>query len=644
MPLSKLQFRPGINREQPDYTNEGGWFDGDKVRFRMGFPEKVGGWQRLFLTSFLGSCRSLHAWRALDDSGFVGVGTHLKFYVEQGGGYNDITPIRETTAAGDVTFAAVDGSAVITVTDTAHGAVQNDFVTFSGAVSLGGDITADILNQEYQIVEVVNSGSYRIQARTVSSIGSITAEGQLTPTLVNATSSDTGDGGASVVATYQINTGLDTSVSGTGWGVGPYSRAAWGEPAGASLVTDKLRLWSQDNFGEDLIINVRNGGVYYWDKSTSTPNVQRAVDISSLPGASDAPVIAKQVLVSDVDRHVIAFGCNPLGSSAQDPLLIRFSDQENAAEWTPRPTNTAGDLVIGSGSEIIQAVETRQQILVFTDTSLHAMQYLGPPFTFGINLISENITIMAPKAAVAVEDSVFWMGKEEFYVYTGSVQKLPCTVKDYIFSRFNLDQREKAFASVNSAFSEIWWFYPSIDSDNIDSYVVYDYEQNIWHYGSLIRTAWIDRGVDDYPIAAGRDGHLYYHEFGLDDGSTNPASPITAYIESSAFDIGDGYQFSFVDKIIPDVTFRTANFAAQQAQAPFVTMTMKARNAPGGSYLQVEDSTVTKVATIGIDQYTEQAFIRLRGRSLAFRIESDTAGVAWRLGSPRINVRPDGRK
>lgn len=644
MPLSKLQFRPGINREQTDYTNEGGWFDGDKVRFRAGLPEKIGGWLRLFQASFLGSCRSLHAWRGLDDSGLTGVGTHLKFYVEQGGGYSDITPIRETTAAGDATFAAVDGSAVLTVTDTNHGAVQNDFVTFSGAASLGGTITADILNQEYQIIEVIDSDSYRIQARTVSSIGQITVDGQLVPTLVAANASDTGDGGASVVATYQINTGLDTSVVGTGWGVGPYSRTAWGEPAAASLVTDKLRLWSQDNFGEDLIINARNGGVFYWDKSASTPTVLRAVNISSLAGASNAPTVAKQVLVSDVDRHVIAFGCNPVGSSAQDPLLIRFSDQENAADWTPTATNTAGDLVIGSGSEIIQAVETRQQILVFTDTSLHALQYLGPPFTFGINMISENITIMAPKAAIAVDDTVFWMGKEEFYVYTGSVRKLPCTVKDYVFSRFNLDQREKAFACINSSFSEVWWFYPSTESNNIDSYVAYDYEQQIWHYGSLDRTAWVDRGINDFPLAAGLDGHLYTHEFGMDDGSTNPSSAIDAYVESSAFDIGDGHQFSFVDKIIPDITFRTANFPASQSAQPSVRMTLKARNAPGGAYLQTDNALVTKVSTVDVDQYTDQVFVRLRGRSMSLRVESTEVGVAWRLGSPRINIRTDGRK
>jgi len=646
MPLTKLQFNPGINKETTSYSNEGGWFDCDKVRFRSGFPEKIGGWTRIFVKSFLGTCRALHVWRAKDDSEFVGVGTHLKYYIEQGGGYNDITPIRATTAAGDVTFSATLDSSTLTVTDTAHGAVQYDFVTFSGAVSLGGNITADILNQEYQIVEIVDDDNYKIQAREVATIDEITIDGVLTPTLVNANSSDVSGspgGGTATVGAYQINVGLDTSVVGTGWGVGPFNRGTWGSSASISLVTDKLRLWTHDNFNEDLLINVRNGGVYYWDRSASSATFNRAVDLSSLTGASDTPVAAKQVMVSNNDRHCIAFGVNAIGDTDIDPLLIRFSDQNNVADWTPTVTNTAGDLFIGSGSEIIQAIETRQQILVFTDVSLQAMQYLGPPFTFGLSLISENTTIMSPKSAVAVRDNVFWMGSEEFYVYTGSVQKLPCTVKDYVFSRFDFNQREKVFASVNSSFSEIWWFYPSTDStntsSNIDSYVVFNYEQNVWYIGSLARTAWVDRGIDTYPIAAGLDGHLYYQENGIHDGSTSPASAINAYIESSQFDIGDGYQFSFVDKLIPDVTFRSST-----ATTPSVKMTMKARNAPGGDYLKSDEETITKTASVPVEQFTNQAFVRLRGRSMAFRVESENTGVSWRLGSPRINIRPDGRK
>ena len=570
---------------------------------------------------------------------YIGLGTNDKYYIEEGQGYYDITPIRETTSAGDVTFAASDGSSTITVTDTNHGAVVGDFVTFSGAVSLGGLITANVLNQEYKINSIVGSNSYTITAREVNSVADITVDGVYTPVAVTANSSDSGNGGSSVVGAYQINTGLDTSVFGNGWGAGTWSRGAWNSAAVIDTLTDTLRLWSHDNFGEDLIINVYNGGIYYWDASAVTPLTTRAVPLSSLAGASNTPTVAAKVIVSDVDRHVIAFGANPLGSSVQDPLLIRFSDQENAADWTPSTTNTAGDLLIGSGSRIVTALETRQQILVFTDASLHVMQYLGPPFTFGINMISENVTIASPNSAIAIEDNVFWMGNNEFYTYGGAVQKLPCTVRDYVFSDFNQNQSEKVFAASNTSFSEVWWYYPSANSENVDRYVVYNYQQNIWYYGTLARGAWIDRGVEQNPIAAGLDGYLYTHENGFDDGSQNPATAISAYIESSQFDIGDGNNFSFVSRIIPDVTFRDSTVSS-----PSVTFTMKARNFPGGNYLQEDDSIVTKTATVPVEQFTNQANIRLRGRSMALRVDSNETGMTWRLGSPRMDVRQDGRR
>jgi hypothetical protein len=387
MPLTKLQFRPGVNRETTSYTNEGGWFDCDKIRFRFGTPEKIGGWERFSGQSFLGTCRALHPFVAVDGSSFLGVGTHLKYYINEGGGFNDITPLRATTAAGDVTFSAANGSSTLTITDTDHGANDFDFVTFSGAVSLGGTVTAEVLNQEYQISHVIGVDSYEVLAREVASLNTITVDGQYSPTLVIANASDTGDGGASVVGAYQATVGLDTTVSGTGWGAGLWSRSTWG--SGASLVAlgDTLRIWSHDNFGEDLIINVRNGGIYYWDKSTSSVPFERAVEMSQLAGADPTtPTIAKQVMISDRDRHVIVFGTDSQTEiGVQDPLLIRFSDQENPLVWAAQATNTAGDLRIGTGSEIITALETRQQILVFTDQSLHAMQYLGPPFTFGIH-------------------------------------------------------------------------------------------------------------------------------------------------------------------------------------------------------------------------------------------------------------------
>ena len=454
MPLTKLQFRPGVNRETTSYSNEGGWFDCNKVRFRFGTPEKIGGWQKLSNSSFLGTCRALHPFVALDGTNYIGVGTHLKYYIEEGGGYNDITPVRSTTSAGDVTFAAVDGSSLLTVTDASNGATEGDFVTFSGAATLGGVITAAVLNQEYQIVTIINANSYTVVARAVASLAEITVNGTYTPTPVVANSSDSGNGGGSIVGTYQVNVGLDTAVLGNGWGAGTWGRGTWGSGTDISAAGNKLRIWSHDNFGEDLIINARNGGIFYWDKSTNASSFLPAVAISDLSGAdSTTPTIAKQVLVSDRDRHIIAFGCDPQNNvGTQDPLLIRFSDQENPLVWESQATNTAGDLRIGSGSEIITAVETRQQILVFTDRSLHAMQFLGPPFTFGISLISENITIASPLSAIAVDDSVYWMGREEFYVYSGQVQKLPCSVRSYVFNDFNFEQTSKVTTGVNSSY------------------------------------------------------------------------------------------------------------------------------------------------------------------------------------------------
>lgn len=482
MPLTKLKFRPGINREVTSYSNEGGWYDCDKVRFRFGFPEKIGGWQKSSATNFLGTCRALHPWVALSGSRYLGVGTHLKYYINEGGGYSDITPIRATTAAGGVTFDAsantlsadindtqttisltsatgfpssgliqigseqmrytgVSGNdltgvtrgvnsttaaahssgaavncATLIVTSTAHGALAGDFVTFSGAVSLGSQITADVLNQEYEIVGVLTADTYIIEARTVATIAEITDTNGLNPTPVFADSSDSGNGGGAVVGAYQVSVGLDTTVTGTGWGAGPWSRGAWGSGTNLAVTGATLRIWSHDNFGEDLIFNVRDGGIYYWDASSGLTT--RGVALSSLSGATAAPTIAKKVLVSDRDRHVLAFGCDSqTNPGVQDPLLIRFSSQEDPAQWAADTTNTAGDLRIGSGSEIITAVETRQQIIVFTDVSLHALQYVGAPFTFGVQMISENITIAGPMTAIAVDDQVFWMGVSEFYMY-----------------------------------------------------------------------------------------------------------------------------------------------------------------------------------------------------------------------------------
>ncbi len=636
MPLTKLQFRPGINKEATSYSNEGGWFDCDKVRFRTGYPEKIGGWVKKGSNSFLGSARALHAWQTLTLDQFIGIGTHKKYYIEQGEAYYDITPVRLTTSAGDVTFSATNGSSTITVTDANHGAFVGDFVTFSGAVSLGGNITAAVLNQEYEIQSIVDTSNYTILAREVATLSQITVDGTYTPTQVNANSSDTGNGGSSTVGAYQISGGLDTGVGGNGWGAGTWGRLSWG--SGASLTIEGLlRLWTHDNFGEDLLINVRNDNIYYWDRTSGLTS--RAVKLDSLAGSSKAPTIATQVLVSDRDRHIIAFGCDPEDNiGTQDPLVIRFSSQESLTDWESLITNTAGELRLGSGSEIVCAVETRQQILVFTDVSIYTMQFIGPPFTFSINLISENISIRSPMSAIAVEDTVFWMGINEFYIFSGSVQKIPCSVKDFVFSDFNKGQAQKVFASSNGGYSEVWWFYPSSSSDEIDRYVIYNYEQRIWYVGSLARTAWMDRGVGEYPIAASTDGYLYDHENGKDDGSTSPVTAINAHIESSQMDIGDGNQFSFITRIIPDLTFRDSSDNST------ATLTLKTRNAPGGNYLNTESSSVVKSATVPVEQFTEDARVRLRGRSFALRVESSTVGVTWRLGSPRVDIRPDGRR
>jgi hypothetical protein len=631
MPLTKLQFRPGINREITSYSNEGGWFDCDKIRFRASFAEKINGWQRLGDSTFLGTCRALHLWRTLGLDTFLGVGTHLKYYIENGQAYNDITPIRETAAAGDVTFAAVDGSSTLTVTDVDHGAVAGDFVTFSGATSLGGTITADILNQEYQIASVVDEDTYTVIARSVASLQAITVNGEYTPTPVAANASDTLDGGAAVVGAYQITTGLDTSVFGTGWGAGPWSRGSWGSAATIDLLKDTLRLWTHDNFGEDLLFNVHNGGIFFWDSSGGLSN-NRGVAISDIAGSDLAPTIATQIMVSDVDRHVIAFGCDPLDNiGTQDPLLIRFSSQESLTDWRPTATNTAGDLRIGSGSKIVRAVETRQQTVIFTDTSLHAMQFLGPPFTFGIQKISENVTIQSPNAAVAVDDRVFWMGRNEFYIYEGTVNRLPCTVRDYVFDDFNFDQAEKTFAAANTANSEIWWFYPSLNSSENDRYVIFNYLEQVWYYGTLARTAWIDRGVEQKPIAASTDYRLYEHEVGFDDGSTVPSSPIEAFVQSSPIDLGDGEQFVFMRRLIPDVDFRNS-----AANDPSIDVTTRVRNFNSGNYLRTTTSTV--------DENTEQVHLRLRGRQFTVQVGSDGLEVGWRLGSLRYDLRQDGRR
>jgi len=553
---------------------------------------------------------------------------------------NSVASSQETvTFTDDISLSATNGSSTITATvNEAHGAVAGDFFTLRGAVGLGGNMTANVLNQEYPIDSVPTPTTFTFTARAANtSISSITVDGQLDPIPVFANASDTGDGGGAIEADYQISVGLDAAVAGAGWGAGSWSRGTWGSSSNAPIVTNQLRLWSNDNFGEDLLINVRDGGIYYWDSFVTPGQLspsfgQRAVALDQLSGASGAPTIAKQILVSDRDRHVIAFGCDPVDSiGTQDPMLIRFSDQESVTDWTPTATNTAGDLRLGSGSEIVRAVETRQQILVFTDTTLYAMQYLGAPYTFGVGAISENISILSPNAVVAIDDAVFWMGNAEFYSYTGQVERLPCTVRDFVYENFNTSQGLKVCAALNSENSEIWWFYPSASSENNDRYVVYNYIENAWYYGTMARTAWTDHGVLGNPIAASPDHYLYTQELGFDDGSTSPPSAINAYISSSPIDMDEGQQFSFIRRLLPDVSFRNS-----AESAPTVDITTRVRNSTNSGFL------ATTTSTIGTA--TEQVHLRLRGRQFSIQVESDQTGVTWRLGSLRYDVQPDGSR
>ncbi len=622
MPLTKLQFRPGLNREGTNYSNEGGWYDGDKVRFRSGFVERIGGWAKVGASAFKGTCRKLHDFVTLSSENLLFMGTNTKVYLEDSGVLNDITPIRRTVTLGanPITTQSA-GTGIIRVTDTGHGATLGDFVTFSGATAVDG-LTTGNLNKEQEVTAIIDANIYQVDTGGTCSSGS------------------TAGGGSSVEAAYQINIGLNTTILGPGWGAGTWGRFTWGSGAG-SLAGQTLRLWFADDFGEDLLMNIADSQIYYWDASSGVSN--RAVTLSSLAGASNVPTVARKVLVSEVDRHVLCFGANPLGETAQDPLLIRWSSQESPTDWTPTATNTAGDLRLSQGSEIVTALRTSRQILIWTDHSLHSLQFLGPPFTFGTALLGDNIRIAGPNTAISVNDVVFWMGQENFYMYDGRIQPIPCTVRQYVFNDLNRNQSFKFHAGSLASQSEVWWYYCSESSEEIDRYVIYNYLEQTWYYGTLARTAWNDRaaGQRSYPQAASVDQYLYDQEFGLDDGSTSPATPVDAFVQSSDFDIGDGDQFMFIRRIIPDL-----NFSTSTAAAPEVEFTMTARNYNGNVTGQGTDSgdVIRSSVVSGQDNYTNQLFMRLRGRQMNLKVSSDTTGVKWRLGSPRLEMRPDGRR
>jgi len=625
MPLQKFLFKPGINKEGTAYSNEGGWFDSNLVRFRKGLPEKIGGWAKASANSFKSTGRALHAWVNLTGTKFIGLGTTWKYYVLDGDGYYDVTPLRSTTGANEISFAATNGSVVITVTDAAHGAVVDDFVTFSGAVSLGGTITATVLNQEYQITATPTVDTYTFTAT------------------VAANSSDSGNGQGTVIGKYQLNVGLDVYVQSTGWGAGTWGAGTFGSTT-ALTFSNQLRLWSHDNFGEDLIINPRLGGIFYWDQSNGLTT--RAIPLSDLSGANLTPTVALQVMVSDIDRHVVCFGADPISGTTRtgaiDPMNIAWSDQENAVEWEPLATNTAGSFRLSAGSSIIGAIRAKQETLVWTDTALYSMTFIGQPFTFGLNLLNEGVGLVSPNAMINTPKGIFWMDRKGFYAYNGSVQEIPCTVQAYVFGDINEGQSFQIFGFVNKAFDEVGWFYCTEDSNVIDKYVVFNYEENVWTIGSLSRTCWLDEGIFNDPKATSSSsdvGYLYNHETGNDDDGL---AMTNVFIESSDFDIDPaGEDFQFISRVIPDIQFTGTGSTGSGGQT--VNVVLKRRNFPG--------EALTTVITSTCDSATTKIDTRVRGRQAVLRIESDddgssgtAEGVGFRVGAMRLDFRPDGRR
>jgi hypothetical protein len=630
MPLAKFNFKAGVNKEETDYSNEGGWVDANLIRFRKNRVEKIGGWIKSTSSSILGRARALHQWISLAGTRYLGIGTTLKYYIESGGSFNDVTPVRATTTNG-ITFSATDGSSTITATDSSHGAVTNDFVTISGAATLGGLITADVLNQEYQIASIPSANTYTFTAKDTDG------------DTVTANSSDSGNGGAGVDGAYQVNVGLDDYVEGTGWGVGTWGASTWGSSTSLSA-SNQLRIWTHDNFGEDLALNVRGGGIYYWteDDGLST----RAVALSALSGANLAPTVGLQIITSETDRHLIVLGSDPLSSGSRtgtvDPMLIAFSDQESAVEWEAKATNTAGSLRLSSGSQIVGGLKARQEILIWTDNAIYTMNFIGPPLTFAVNLINEGAGLIGPKAAVNSPSGVFFMSKTGFYFYNGAIKKLESTVQEYVFQDLDIGQAYKCHLALNSEFGEVWFFYPSIEdgTKEISRYAIYNYEENLWSIGSLIRYAWIDSGVQNTPQATGVDSSTYYlydHESGF-NADSEPMDNV--YVQSADFDFGEGETLAFIKRIIPDIKFINAVNTSPNGA---VNVVLKKRDFNGESLSTNSTNQVTSSTT--------QSYVRARGRQFVLRFESDDDNSVgdrkdykWRLGATRMDIQPSGRR
>jgi hypothetical protein len=657
MPLQKLQLRPGVNRESTTLANEGTWFEMDKVRFRSGYPEKLGGWTKDTGTyfnngvslapttgSYWGVARSLFNWVTLAGFNLLALGTNLKYYIQQtaGGNFYDVTPVRRTVTITSTAFTTTNASTTVVVNDPGHGGQTDDFVTISGVSGAVNGIPASALNREFRIT-YIDSSTYSI--------------------VVSSPATSSGTAGTATFA-YQLSTGGEIYTTGVGWGAGGWGGAnaglpstGWGSPAPAGVgVGLQLRLWSQDNFGDYLVLNPRGGAIYLWVPAASPSTYFRAQQLSSTNTNTqdsnqywltdaDCPTVANIVATSDTSRFVIAFGCNDYGSSVLDPLLVRWSDQEDYKVWTPAATNQAGSYRLNIGSSIVAELQSRQEILIWTDAALYSMQYLGPPYVWGFNILADNISIMGPNATASAATITYWMGRDKFYMYSGRVETLYCPLRQYIFGDINLDQAYQFFASTNEAFNEIWWFYCSANSNTIDRYVIYNHLEKIWSYGNLSRTAWLDSPIRQNPIAAGYGGQIIYHEDGVNDGTTNPPSPISSYIQSADMDIGDGHNYGFVWRMIPDITFDGST-----VNNPAVTFTMRPRQNPGANYSAGDTPAVISAQNYQaqrnylVQQFTEIVYTRVRGRQMAFKISSDGLGVQWQLGVPSIDVRPDGRR
>jgi len=620
MPLQKLTFKPGVNRENTRYTNEGQWWDMSWTRFRSGTPEKIGGWVQLGTHTYRGVARFLHNWVTIGGENLLAVGTNLKLYLERGQDYYDITPIRTTIVTANPFTTGAAGSSTVTAAITAHGAITGDFVTFSGASTVDG-ILAATLNAEFQVT-VLGPNTLTFVA-TPCTAGAVTG------------------GGAAVSAVFQPNTGLAVAVTGVGYGVSAWGSGGWGLPAtGVGATSQVLRQWVGHNFGQDLVCAIRDGGIYYWTVTgiPTTDLATRATALSVQPGASDAPILADNLLVTD-DQHVVVVGTNRRGTTTEDPMLVRWCAQGNPLNWTPAITNTAGDYRLTAGSYPYAIKKTRQENLIWTDTALISMQFVGPPVVFAFTTLADNISIASPSAIIIVSNVAYWMGKGKFYVYNGQVQTLDCDVRKYVFGDMNLTQLGQVHAGANNQFNEVTWFYCSTDSLTPDLYVTFNYVEKIWTFGSINRTAWLDSPMRASPIGAAGDNKLYYHEQGYDDGSTDPVSAIPSFLESADFDIGDGQNYSFVDKIIPDL-----DFDGSTAAVPSVTLTLKSRSTPGANFTQTKTNAVAQTSVAPFGQFSEYCYTRIRGRQMSFRIDSSDVGVTWQLGTPRLSIREDGSR